>query len=101
MMAENYCYTRESALVKALAGAGLFGETYYGEGAYVHELKELHEATPWRRFWQVGVDGNTYPTHSLGPVLSWMDINCGDRFDFAVAMATRIFVSWMPGGAPR
>ena len=71
MMAENYCYTRESALVKALAGAGLFGETYYGEGAYVHELKELHEATPWRRFWQVGVDGNTYPTHSLGPLLQW------------------------------
>jgi predicted dehydrogenase len=72
MMAENYCYTRESALVRALAEAGLFGETYYGEGAYVHELKALHEATPWRRFWQAGLDGNTYPTHSLGPLLQWM-----------------------------
>ena len=71
MMAENYCYTRESALVRALAEAGLFGETYYGEGAYVHELKALHEATPWRRFWQAGLDGNTYPTHSLGPLLQW------------------------------
>lgn len=72
MMAENYCYTRESALVSQLAAAGLFGEIYYGEGAYLHELKELHEATPWRRFWQVGLDGNTYPTHSLGPLLQWM-----------------------------
>ncbi len=72
MMAENYCYMRECVLVKALCVAGLFGETYYGEGAYVHELKELHEATPWRRFWQVGLDGNTYPTHSLGPLLQWM-----------------------------
>ncbi len=72
MMAENYCYMRESVLVKAMAEAGLFGEIYYGEGAYVHELKELHEVTPWRRFWQVGLDGNTYPTHSLGPLLQWM-----------------------------
>jgi predicted dehydrogenase len=72
MMAENYCYTSESALVRELAAAGLFGEIYYGEGAYLHELKELHEATPWRRFWQVGLDGNTYPTHSLGPLLQWM-----------------------------
>ncbi len=71
MMAENYCYTRECVLVRALCAAGLLGETYYGEGAYVHELKELHEATPWRRFWQVGLDGNTYPTHSLGPLLQW------------------------------
>ena len=71
MMAENYCYMAECVLVRALAEAGLFGETYYGEGGYVHELKELHEATPWRRFWQVGLDGNTYPTHSLGPLLQW------------------------------
>jgi predicted dehydrogenase len=71
MMAENYCYMRECVLVRALAEAGLFGETYYGEGAYVHELKPLIEATAWRRFWQVGVDGNTYPTHSLGPLLQW------------------------------
>jgi predicted dehydrogenase len=72
MMAENYCYTRESVLVGAMARAGVFGELYYGEGAYVHELKGLHEKTRWRRFWQVGIDGNTYPTHSLGPLLQWM-----------------------------
>jgi predicted dehydrogenase len=72
MMAENYCYTRESVLVRAMATAGAFGALYYGEGAYIHELKWLNEETPWRRFWQVGIDGNTYPTHSLGPLLQWM-----------------------------
>ena len=71
MMAENYCYTRESVLVRAMARAGVFGDVYYGEGAYIHELKALHEMTPWRRFWQVGLGGNTYPTHSLGPLLQW------------------------------
>ena len=71
MMAENYCYLRETVLVRAMARAGVFGETYYGEGAYLHELKWLNARTPWRRFWQVGIDGNTYPTHSLGPLLQW------------------------------
>jgi len=72
MMAENYCYLKPNVLVKAMAHAGAFGDLYYGEGAYVHELKWLFEKTRWRRFWQVGIDGNTYPTHSLGPLLQWM-----------------------------
>ncbi len=71
MMAENFTYMKSNVLVRELARAGLFGEVYYGEGAYVHELKALNEATPWRRRWQTGVNGCTYPTHSLGPVLQW------------------------------
>jgi len=72
MMAENYCYLKPNVLVRAMTQAGVFGELYYGEGGYVHELKGLNETTPWRRFWQTGIDGNTYPTHSLGPLLQWM-----------------------------
>ncbi len=73
MMAENYCYIRSNVLVRKIAEAGLFGETYFGEGAYIHELKGLNEITKWRRRWQTGVNGNTYPTHSLGPVYQWMN----------------------------
>ncbi len=76
MMAENYLYTRPIALVNELVRRGLFGKTYYAEGEYLHELKELNEKTPWRRKWQTGINGNTYPTHSLGPILQWMP---GDR----------------------
>ncbi|MCD6415792.1 MAG: GNAT family N-acetyltransferase [Planctomycetes bacterium] len=72
MMAENYTYMRPNVFVKALAEAGLFGELYYAEGEYLHELKQLNEDTPWRRKWQTGIDGVTYPTHSLGPILQWM-----------------------------
>ena len=71
MMAENYCYMRPNVVVKAMAHAGLFGELYFGEGEYTHELKGLNEITKWRRKWQTGINGNTYPTHSLGPVLQW------------------------------
>ena len=73
MMAENYTYMKPNVLVRELARQGLFGEVYYGEGAYIHELKAHNEDTPWRRHWQTGVNGCTYPTHSLGPVLQWFD----------------------------
>jgi predicted dehydrogenase len=71
MMAENYCYIRTNVLVRHLARAGLFGEVYFGEGEYIHELKGLNEITKWRRKWQTGINGCTYPTHSLGPLLQW------------------------------
>jgi len=76
MMAENYIYMKPNILVRELVRKGLFGEVYYGEGEYLHELKGLNEITKWRRKWQTGIDGITYPTHSLGPVLTWMP---GDR----------------------
>jgi len=76
MMAENYTYMRPNVLVRELARQGLFGEVYYGEGEYLHDLKGLNEITTWRRQWQTGIAGVTYGTHSLGPLLQWMP---GDR----------------------
>ncbi|MBN1249678.1 MAG: Gfo/Idh/MocA family oxidoreductase, partial [Anaerolineae bacterium] len=73
MMAENYTYIKSNVLVRELVRRGLFGEVYYAEGEYLHELKELNEITKWRRIWQTGIDGITYPSHSLGPILQWMD----------------------------
>ncbi len=73
MMAENYCYMRPNVIVREIVRAGLFGDVYFGEGEYVHELKALNETTTWRRKWQTGINGNTYPTHSLGPCLQWFE----------------------------
>lgn len=77
MMAENYTYMKANELIREMAHKGVFGEIYFGEGEYVHELKELNEVTRWRRKWQTGRNGCTYPTHSLGPVMQWFD----DRVD--------------------
>ena len=76
MMAENYIYLKHNVLVTELIRRGLLGQVYYAEGQYVHELKQLNEATPWRRTWQTGIAGVTYGTHSLGPILQWLP---GDR----------------------
>ena len=75
MMAENYCYTRDNLVVATMARAGVFGELYFGEGQYLHEMKKWHVKPDgqrtWRYYWQVGRAGNTYPTHSIGPLLRW------------------------------
>jgi predicted dehydrogenase len=76
MMAENYTYRRPNVLIRSLVQNGCFGTPYYAEGEYIHELKQLNEKTPWRRKWQTGINGVTYGTHSLGPILQWMP---GDR----------------------
>lgn len=77
MMSENYVYIRENLIVREMVREGALGDLFYGEGEYLHEMKSWH-ATPtgeptWRHFWQVGRDGITYPTHSLGPLLQWFD----------------------------
>ena len=76
MMGENFTYTRSNQIVKEIARRELFGDPYYAEGEYLHELKGLNEITRWRREWQTGINGVTYGTHSLGPILQWMP---GDR----------------------
>jgi len=81
MIAENYCYFRENLIVAALARSGALGKLYFGEAEYLHEMKSWHRtgggpnggAPSWRYFWQVGKNAITYPTHSLGPLLQWMD----------------------------
>ncbi len=77
MMAENYCYRKPVVLVGDMVRKGLFGEVYFGEGEYVHDVKHMHHDAQgrhtWRTIWQVGKRGCTYGTHSLGPVLEWFD----------------------------
>lgn len=77
MLAENYCYTRENLIIGQMARAGLFGDLYFGESEYVHEMKD-YQIDPfgnptWRHHWQVGRNAHTYPTHSLGPLMDWFD----------------------------
>lgn len=93
MMAENYCYMRENVLVREMARKGLFGEVYFGEGEYLHEIRDLHhhaDGSPtWRARWQVGVRGCTYPTHSLGPVMQWFTaVDPEERIESVVCLGS-------------
>ena len=80
MFAENYIYAPQVQLVKNMVKQGVFGDPYYAEGAYLHNITDLFVypdgKTSWRSYWQCGKRGNFYPTHSVGPVMQWFP---GDR----------------------
>jgi len=93
MMMENVCYGRDELMVLNMARQGLFGDLLHGEAAYIHELrwqmKEITEKTgSWRTYWHTKANGNLYPTHGLGPVSQYMNINRGDRFDYLTSTSS-------------
>lgn len=92
MMLENCCYGYNETLILRMVHAGKFGELLYGEGAYLHDLREELFSTAgeglWRRAEHLKRDGNIYPTHGLGPVANYMGIQRGDRFGYIVSMST-------------
>ncbi len=91
VMMENVNYGRWEMLVFHMVRRGLFGEILHGEGGYLHDLRAIKFAATgeglWRREHSKARNGNLYPTHGLGPIANCMDINRGDRFDYAVSMS--------------
>jgi hypothetical protein len=92
MMLENCCYGYNETLILRLIQAGELGELLYGEGAYIHDLREELFSNQgeglWRRTAHTQREGNLYPTHGLGPVANYMGIQRGDRFDYLVSMSS-------------
>lgn len=93
MMMENVCYGREELLVLNMVRNGVFGDLLHGEGAYIHDLRsQMHEIEhgtgSWRTYEYAKHNGNLYPTHGLGPIAQYMDINRGDAFDYMVSMSS-------------
>jgi hypothetical protein len=93
MMMENVCYGRDEMMVLNMVRLGLFGDITHGEGAYIHDLrwqmKEIERKTgSWRTYYHTKMNGNIYPTHGLGPVAQYMDINRGDRFDYMTSLGS-------------
>ncbi len=92
IMLENCCYGYNETLILRMVRAGRLGDLLYGEGAYLHDLREELFSTKgeglWRRTVHTQRNGNLYPTHGLGPVANYMGINRGDRFDYLVSMST-------------
>jgi Oxidoreductase family, NAD-binding Rossmann fold len=92
IMLEECCYGYTETLILNMVRKGVFGDLLYGEAAYLHDLREEMFSNKgeglWRRAFHTLSDGNLYPTHGLGPVANYMNINRGDRFDYMVSMST-------------
>lgn len=89
---ENCCYDRSEMMVLNMVRDGLFGELTHAECGYIHELRSIFFDDDQRRSWRVeshaNVNCNHYPTHGLGPVAQYLDINRGDQFDYLVGMGS-------------
>lgn len=99
MILENVCYFRNALLILNMIRKGLFGDLTHCEGGYQHDVRSAFfsrggERGPageitWRGMHAVRNNGNLYPTHPLGPIAWWLDINRGDRFTYLTSMSSK------------
>ena len=102
MQLENCCYGEAEMFALNLCRLGLLGELVHGEGAYIHDLTAANYMPEmldqrhgcgyqnyWRFRWNKDHKGNQYPTHGLGPVCQYMDINRGDRMEYLVSLESK------------
>jgi predicted dehydrogenase len=92
MLLENVNYFRNVMLVLNMVRQGVFGEVIHCAGGYQHDVRSLKFEPDgelrWRGQEAVNRNGNLYPTHPIGPIASWMNINRGDRFAYLTSMST-------------
>src|ERR1700712_4290735 len=99
MTMENVCYRRDVMAVLNMVRQGLFGELIHLQGGYQHDLREIkfndggngkehgvefgekgYSEAHWRTEHSVHRNGDLYPTHGVGPIAQFLNINHGNRF---------------------
>ncbi len=99
MMLENVCYRRDVMAVLNMVRQGLFGELIHLQAGYQHNLRDVKfndgvnayghgvefgekafSEARWRTNHSVHRNGDLYPTHGIGPVAQFININRGNRF---------------------
>jgi predicted dehydrogenase len=93
MMLENANYTKHSLTMIRMIKEGLFGELVYLTGAYQHDLRDEiglgREIRHYRFDHFVKRNAELYPTHEIGPIAKYLDINRGNRFLTLSAVASK------------
>lgn len=108
MTLENVCYRRDVMAILNIHRQGYFGELLHAEGGYQHDLREVlfnngkqpygggYEFGPhamseaqWRTQYNIDRDGDLYPTHGLGPIMPFLDINKGNRITNLVSFSSK------------
>ncbi len=83
MLLENCCYGKEEMTILNMIKHGVFGEIVHCEGGYRHDLRdEITEGQihrHYRRRNYLNRNGELYPTHELGPIAKYLNLNRGNR----------------------
>lgn len=100
MMLENVCYRRDVMAVLNMVRQDVFGEMIHLQGGYQHDLRGVkfndgktpygkgaefghqdgYSESRWRTDHSVHRNGDLYPTHGIGPIAHYTNINRGNRF---------------------
>jgi len=101
MILENVCYRRDVMAVLNMVRKGIFGELIHCRCGYQHDLRSVkfypgvefgekgeHEAK-WRTAHSLKRNGDVYPTHGVGPVANFLNINRGNRFVSLTSTSTK------------
>lgn len=93
MMMENWSFRRDNLAILNMIRKGMFGDIVHCHCAHSHDCVDhwffdTDGKIRWGGEYLLKYNRDQYPTHSLGPVLSWMDINCGDSFDYLTSTAS-------------
>jgi predicted dehydrogenase len=97
MMLENWSFRRDNLAVLNMIRKDLLGEIVHCHCAHSHDCIDhwfFHPETGedrWAAKYLLHHNRDQYPTHQLGPVISWMDIGCGDYYDYLTSTATDCF----------
>ena len=93
MMLENWSFRRDNLAVLNMIRKGLMGEIVHSHCAHSHDcidhwFFDRQGNDRWPAQFLIKRNCDQYPTHSLGPVISWLDINCGDAYASLTSTAT-------------
>ncbi|MCF8262111.1 MAG: Gfo/Idh/MocA family oxidoreductase [Melioribacteraceae bacterium] len=108
MILENVCFAREAMAALKMVREGVFGELVHSTCGYRHDLRGVKfndgkqpygggvefgekgfSEAKWRTEHSLKRNGDIYPTHGIGPVATWFDINRGNRFVSLTSTATK------------
>jgi hypothetical protein len=96
---ENCCYDRETMAVLQMVRDGLFGipvhatcgyrHSAWGSRSYLDFKGDSSDETYWRNQHYLNRNADLYPTHGIGPVAHWFNIERGNRFLYLTSVSTK------------
>ena len=93
MILENCCYGKNELTLLNMVRQGVLGELVHCQGGYEHDLRdEVGEGDVNRHYRQhnfMNRNGELYPTHELGPIMKYLDINYGNRMLYLTSMSSK------------
>lgn len=94
MMLENWSFRQDNLALLNMKRLGMFGEIVHCHCAHSHDcidhwfFDSKTGEQRWPAEYLLKYNRDQYPTHAVGPVISWLDINRGDIFTEIVSTAT-------------